>query len=481
MVRFVDIFGSMARVIPTVKSPDRRVPFREKLGWTVIVLVIFLLMSNIPIYGVSQTGTVDYLYWMRVILASTHGTLMELGIGPIVTAGLIMQLLAGSKIIKIDLSDPDDRSKFTASQKSLAMLMTGIQAAAYIISGAYGTTLTLVDQMLVFLQLLFAGLIVILLDELTQKGWGLGSGVSLFIVANVSQQILWKAVSPMAASDGYFIGAVLASIQALASGGLQGLAKVFVGRSTDAGSTLGLFTTIVVFIVVIYFETYRVNIPLQYAKYRGFRGSYPIKLLYVSNIPVILVQSLFATILFWVQIVGQHNPGGVNPWLDLIAVFKQNVDPTSGNITYQPIGGLVYYITPPQGLVSVVNNPVQAIVYLLLMVVLCAVFAKIWVELSGIAPKDIADQLYSSGMQIPGFRRSPVIMEQVLNRYIPVVALLGGMFVGLLAGLADFFEALGTGMGVLLTVGIIYQLYQTIAQEQMADMHPAIRGMLGVR
>ncbi len=480
MVRFVDIFGSMARVIPTVKSPDRRVPFREKLGWTVIVLVIFLLMSNIPIYGVSHTGTVDYLYWMRVILASTHGTLMELGIGPIVTAGLIMQLLAGSKIIKIDLSDPDDRSKFTASQKSLAMLMTGIQAAAYIISGAYGPSLTLVEQILVFLQLFFAGLIVILLDELTQKGWGLGSGVSLFIVANVSQQILWKAFSPLTASDTYFIGAVLASIQALATGGLQGLAKVFVGRSTDAGSTLGLFTTIVVFIVVIYFETYRVNIPLQYAKYRGFRGSYPIKLLYVSNIPVILVQSLFATILFWVQIVGQHNVGGVNPWLDLIAVFKKNLD-TSGNITYQPIGGLVYYITPPQTLTSVVQNPVQAIIYLLLMVVLCAVFAKIWVELSGIAPRDIADQLYSSGMQIPGFRRSPVIMEQVLQRYIPVVALLGGMIVGLLAGLADFFEALGTGMGVLLTVGIIYQLYQTIAEEQMADMHPAIRGMLGVR
>jgi protein transport protein SEC61 subunit alpha len=480
MVRFIDVFGSMARVIPTVKSPDRRVPFREKLGWTVIVLVLFLLMSNIPLYGISSGGTVDYLYWMRVILASTHGTLMELGIGPIVTAGLIMQLLAGSKIIKIDLSNSEDRSKFTASQKSLALLMTGIQAAAYIVSGAYGSSLTLMNQIFVFAQLFFAGLIVILLDELTQKGWGLGSGVSLFIVANVAQQIMWRSFSPVSASDGYMIGAVFATIQAMASGGLQGLASVFVGRSTDAGSTLGLFTTIVVFIVVIYFETYRVNIPLQYAKYRGFRGSYPIKLLYVSNIPVILVQSLFATILFWTQIVAGHNTGGINPWLDLLGKFKENVD-TSGNITYQPVGGLVYFITPPQTLLSVIQNPGQAIVYLLLMVFLCAFFAKIWVELSGIAPKDIADQLYSSGMQIPGFRRSPVIMEQVLNRYIPVVALLGGMIVGLLAVLADFFEALGTGMGVLLSVGIIYQLYQTIAQEQMADMHPAIRGMLGVR
>jgi len=480
MVRFIDIFGSMARVIPNVKSPDRKVAFREKFGWTVVVLSIFLLMSNIPLYGIKTTETIDYLYWMRVILASTHGTLMELGIGPIVTAGLIMQLLAGSKIIKIDMSDPDDRSKFTASQKSLAMMMTAIQASAFILSGAYGTSLTLIDQILVFLQLLFAGLVVILLDEMTQKGWGLGSGVSLFIVANVAQQILWRSFSPIPAADGYWIGAVFATFQALFSGGLTGLGNVFFARpgASDAGSTVGLFVTVIIFIIVIYFETYRVNIPLQYAKFRGFRGSYPIKLLYVSNIPVILVQSLFATILFWAQIFARQNTGGVNPWLDLLAVFTPVTD-SSGNITYRPSGGLVYYITPPRDILAVINSPIQAIVYLLLMVVLCAGFAKIWVELSGIAPRDIAEQLHSAGMQIPGFRRSPVIMEQVLTRYIPVVALLGGMIVGLLAVVADFFGALGTGMGVLLAVGIIYQLYQTIAQEQLSDMHPALRGLLG--
>nr|MDO8098016.1 preprotein translocase subunit SecY [Candidatus Njordarchaeota archaeon] len=480
MVRFIDVFGSMARVIPNVKSPDRKVAFREKFGWTVVVLSIFLLMSNIPLYGIKTTETIDYLYWMRVILASTHGTLMELGIGPIVTAGLIMQLLAGSKIIKISMSDPDDRSKFTASQKSLAMMMTAIQASAFILSGAYGTDLALIDQILVFLQLLFAGLVVILLDEMTQKGWGLGSGVSLFIVANVAQQILWRSFSPIPAADGYWIGAVFATFQALFSGGLTGLGNVFFARpgASDAGSTIGLFVTVIIFIIVIYFETYRVNIPLQYARYRGFRGSYPIKLLYVSNIPVILVQSLFATILFWAQIFARQNTGGVNPWLDLLAVFTPVTD-NSGNTTYRPSGGLVYYITPPRDILAVVNSPIQAIVYLLLMVVLCAGFSKIWVELSGIAPRDIAEQLHSAGMQIPGFRRSPVIMEQVLTRYIPVVALLGGMIVGLLAVVADFFGALGTGMGVLLAVGIIYQLYQTIAQEQLSDMHPALRGLLG--
>lgn len=482
MVRFIDVFGAQARVIPTIKSPDRRVAFREKLGWTVVILLLFLLMSNIPIFGVNQQTAIDYLYWMRVILASTHGTLMELGIGPIVTAGLIMQLLAGSKIIKIDLSDPDDRSKFTASQKSLALWMTGIQAAAYIISGAYGT-LSLLNSIIVFLQLFFAGLIVVLLDETVQKGWGLGSGVSLFIVANVSQQILWRTFSPMLDSgDGLFIGAVLATIQAGLGQGLAGLARVFFVRplaTYDAGTTFGLIVTVIVFVVVVYFETYRVNIPLQYAKFRGYRGSYPIKLLYVSNIPVILVQSLFATLLFWVQIVARGNIGGVNPWLDLLGVFTYD----SKANAYRPIGGLVYFITPPKDLLTIFSSTlgmIQALVYGLLMVGLCAMFAKIWVDLSGIAPRDIAEQLHGSGMQIPGFRRSPVIMEEVLNRYIPVVALLGGMIVGLLAVVADIFGALGTGMGVLLLVGIVYQLYQTIAQEQMADMHPAMRGMLGL-
>ena len=69
-------------------------------------------------------------------------------------------------------------------------------------------------------------------------------------------------------------------------------------------------------------------------------------------------------------------------------------------------------------------------------------------------------------LKAPGFRRSPVIYEKVLSRYIPTVTLLGGMFVGLLTVFADFLGALGTGMGVLLTVGIAFQYLRTIAEEQ---------------
>lgn len=56
---------------------------------------------QIPLFGILSSESADPFYWMRVIMASNRGTLMELGISPIVTSGMIMQLLAGTKIIEV--------------------------------------------------------------------------------------------------------------------------------------------------------------------------------------------------------------------------------------------------------------------------------------------------------------------------------------------------------------------------------------------
>ncbi|HDM45036.1 MAG TPA: preprotein translocase subunit SecY, partial [Candidatus Bathyarchaeota archaeon] len=53
-------------------------------------------MGEIPLYGIGRGGVDPFMY-LRVIFASRRGTLLELGIGPIVTAGLILQLLAGAR------------------------------------------------------------------------------------------------------------------------------------------------------------------------------------------------------------------------------------------------------------------------------------------------------------------------------------------------------------------------------------------------
>lgn len=96
--------------LPEVQSADRKVPFREKVIYTVISLFIFLVCSQLPLYGIHSTTGADPFYWMRVILASNRGTVMELGITPIVTSGLVMQLLAGSKIIEVDNNVREDRA-----------------------------------------------------------------------------------------------------------------------------------------------------------------------------------------------------------------------------------------------------------------------------------------------------------------------------------------------------------------------------------
>merc|ERR550537_2167874 len=99
--RFLELVRPVMCVLPEVQQPDRKVPFREKVLWTIITLFIFLVCCQIPLYGIKATKSSDPFYWMRVILASNRGTLMELGISPIVPSGLVMQLLAGAKIIEV--------------------------------------------------------------------------------------------------------------------------------------------------------------------------------------------------------------------------------------------------------------------------------------------------------------------------------------------------------------------------------------------
>src|SRR5208283_188075 len=136
--RFLGLFKPIGRVLPEIKKPERKVSFNEKIFWTGLVLVIFLIMAQIPLYGVSSSAA-DNFSQLRVIFASNRGTLMELGIGPIVTAGLILQLLAGSSIIQCDMSDPEDRGLFTIASKVFTIALTGIQTAAYLISGMFGS------------------------------------------------------------------------------------------------------------------------------------------------------------------------------------------------------------------------------------------------------------------------------------------------------------------------------------------------------
>lgn len=451
--------------LPVVNQAERRVSFKERALYTAVTLFIFLVCSQLPLYGIKTNSSTDPFYWARVIMASNRGTCMELGISPIVTSGLVMQLLAGSKIIDVDNSVKADRQLLEGAQKLLGVLITIGEAVAYVVSGMYGDVRELgaVNAILIITQLFFAGIIVICLDELLQKGYGLGSGISLFIATNICESIIWKAFSPYTVSTGRgaeFEGAVIALFHLLLTRNdkVRALKEAFY-RSNMPNIT-NLLATVVIFLVVIYFQGFRVDLPVRNKRARGQQGNYPIKLFYTSNMPIILQSALVSNLYFISQLLYKRYGG--NFLVQLLGRW-QAIE-YGGNMV--PVGGLVYYISPPQSLTQVAANPLHAIFYVVFMLTACALFSKTWIEVSGSSASDVAKQLKEQNMFIQGHRDTQASLKKELNRYIPTAAAFGGMCIGALTIVADFMGAIGSGTGILLAVTIIYQYFETYEKEK---------------
>jgi protein transport protein SEC61 subunit alpha len=468
-MRFLDMIRPIMVILPEVQAPpqDHKIDFKQKAMWTIIALFIFLVCCQIPLYGIKSSNAADPFYWMRVILASNRGTLMELGISPIVTSGMIMQLLAGSKIISVDQSLKDDRAMFSAAQKLFGIIITIGEAVAYVLSGMYGDVHELgsINALLIILQLFCAGIVVIVLDELLQKGYGLGSGISLFIATNICENIIWKAFSPTTINTGRgteFEGAIIALFHLLITrtDKVRALKEAFYRQNLP--NCTNLLATVFVFIVVIYFQGFRVDLPVKHALARGQPNqTFPVKLFYTSNIPIILQTALISNLYFFSQLLHKRFP--TNILVQLLGRWQEVGDggPRSQSI---PIGGLAYYVSPPKSLAEILHDPLHAGFYFAFILLSCALFSKTWIEVSGQSPRDVAKTIESRGMVIKGFRQGSTL--KVLQRYIPIAAAFGGMCIGTLTVVADFMGAIGSGTGILLAVTIIYQYFEMFAKEE---------------
>merc|ERR1712194_240949 len=318
------------------------------------------------------------------------------------------------------------------------------------------------NAILLIVQLFFAGIIVLLLDELMQKGYGMGSGVSLFIATNLCESIIWKAFSPTTMNSPgkgtEFEGAVVAAFHFLASktDKVQALKEAFYRQS--APNLTNLLATILVFFIVIYFQGFRVDLQVKNTKIRGQQGSYPIKLFYTSNTPIILQTALVSNLYFFSQLLYRRFKS--NMLVGLLGQW-QEVEMSGQSI---PVGGLSYYISPPHSFTDIWDDPIHAIFYILFMLISCALFSRTWVDVSGSSARDVAKQLRDQGMMMPGYRDSD--LPKVLNRYIPTAAAFGGACIGALTIVADFLGAIGSGTGILLAVTIIYQYFEIVYKEK---------------
>jgi len=474
--------------MPSVTRPEGHVPFRRKLGWTAGVLVLYFFLTNVQLFGLDAGTQSDLFGRFRSILAGSQGSILQLGIGPIVTASIVLQLLGGADLLGLDTDDPRDQVLYQGLQKLLVVVMIVLTGAPMVFAGNFLPADTAVGealgiglrgvQGLLFFQIAVGGILILFMDEIVSK-WGVGSGVGLFIIAGVSQQLVgglfaWEGLG---GTPGFFPTwfAILTGSQEIASPlTAEGLQALLLGQ----GQLLALVTTVLIFAIVVYAESVRVEIPLSHARVKGARGRFPVKLIYASVLPMILVRALQANIQFAGRILN-------STWNQMPVWLGQY---SNG----QPVSGLFYYLAPIQTrndwmwwLAGTAAEPWQIVIRvgvdLSIMVIGGAIFAIFWVETTGMGPEATAQQIQNSGMQIPGFRRNPQVIEKVMERYIPQVTVIGGALVGLLAVGANMLGTIGqvSGTGLLLTVSITYKLYEEIAEEQLMEMHPMMRQMFG--
>ncbi len=451
------------RHFPEITPPTGHVPFKRKLMWTGIVLVLFFVMGQITPIGAAPVDQ-SKLGMIQIVFASKMGSLMSIGIGPIVTASIILQLLVGAKMINLDLHTSDDRAVFQGTQKLLVVLISLFEASAFVSMGAIpvespGWVIP------VALQIAFASILLMFLDEIVSK-WGIGSGIGLFIAAGVSQTIVARSLSIVPTGPGSYAGAIPSFLSQLSQGQLN-LVILW-----------PIAMTVLIFVAVAYFESLKVEIPLSYGRF-GIGARYPLKFFYTSNIPVILASAVLANVVLFAGLfAGMGFP--ILGQVDANGQIIRNLE--NGGLGYLMTLGDLNGVLSPHRITEFGGNPVLILhlfVYTLVFILLCVLFGVFWVSMSGMDPDTVSEQMETSGLHIPGFRADRRVIKRVLERYIPQLTVVSAVAVGLLAVIANLTGAFGTGTGILLTVGILYRMYEEIKKEQMNELNPALRKLMG--
>jgi preprotein translocase subunit SecY len=466
-LNFRGVIDKTSKYLPQIPKPKKKLTLTQRFAWCGLALLVYLIMGQVPLYG-APTSPFDPFAFARIIFASQQGTLIELGIAPIVTAGLLMQLLKGANIFKLDFSRPEDRAIFTSAVKLVTLIVIVVESIVY------GSLVYKVEPNIttvIILQLMGASIIVMLLDEFIQKGWGLGSGISLFIMAGVAQSVLWHMFSPIIAQDNLPFGVISMLIHMAINGNFDMMHALF--RVGLLPNLISLFVTIAIIALLLFTQGMKIEIPLVSSRFRGFTASYPIKFMYVSNVPIILASALIANLVFMAQLFwANYNPLNNREELNWIAMF----DPSNPQT---PIGGIVKYLIPTRGLEAAAMDPAHALIYMGILTAMVVLFGKLWIELGGLSPKSAASSLIGADVQIPGFRRTEASIESLLKKYIPSLTLMSSIFLGLLASGSDILGVFGSGIGLLLMVDILINYYNLLLREKIDVFMPRLSALLG--
>lgn len=457
-VGFLDFVNWGCEILPEVSKPVRKIELREKQLWTVIVLLIFMVCCQYPLFGVEPSESVDLFYHMRVTRASYRGTPMELGIMPIANSHFILLMLTSFK--KINVKDtPRDHVLLNGAQKLCALWLTVVMSVS--LAGLYCENIGV--GILISIQLIMGGLIILLLNDLVRKGYCLGTEISLFMVTNICATIMWKAFSPLLVNTNQgpeFEGAFVSLLQLFSSkkDNMFVLRRAFLRQNFP--NLVNVIATFFVFVIVVYLKGFRVQLPMRSTIHNGQRSFYPINLLYTSAAPL----HLQLTFVPHLNLISQDLSSKYNDnfFVNLFGVWADVR--SDGPPRSYPIGGLCYYLSPPRTPLQVTQDPVYAVVYTIFMIGSCALYSRIWINLINISAVDVAKELKDKNMVMRGHGEQTMLIE--LNRYIPTAAVLGGVCIGALSVLADFLGVIGRGAELILVAIVLYEYAELYFEEK---------------
>ncbi len=474
-------FRKIFNFIPEVTKPEeKKVGFKVKLKWTLIVLVSFFVLANIPLFGLAENALARFEY-LAIILGTDFGSIISLGIGPIVMASIILQLLTGSGILNIDTTTVEGKRFFQGLQKILVFFFIVFEALIYVLMKGLEASPGFAP-LLVF-QLILGGLAIFYMDEVTTK-WGFGSGVSLFIGAGVSWRLITSAFQFVNAQGQ---NCLLNFGNTACSGKVFVLIQSIINKyPIELTSALAaILATGVIFLIVVWVQSLKVEIPLSFGKIRGYGVKWPLSFFYASVIPVILTAALIANI----QLFGGILENAAAPCLEGactgMAKFASYFGFLGHFVNGQAVSGLAFWMGSTNILELTIRGGFlpkylfQGLTHMLFFMFFSTIFAIFWVKTSGMDSKAQAHKIASSGLQMAGFRQDERILESILDRYIMPLTVMGGLAIGLLASITDLLGALVSGTAILLVIMIFFQFYQNIAQQHATDMNPAMRKFMG--
>ncbi len=259
------IVDFLAGLHPVFKKPLKSEPLHKKLRNVILIVIAYALLSEVRLPYIDPNALERFKY-LELVFGSSFGTLMTLGIGPVIMGGLLAELLyAARDAIKpfreLDLKTEEGKKRYMKYVMALTIFMLFWEALTYTMRIAEPT---LIGRLVVFGLLVIGGYIAILMVEYTKK-YGVLSAISLFVLYRVSRSVFVSLFNPIGLNTTaeYIPSGKVIQLLHYVYGVIQGNQDIIDLYNNSIGPMIlmPILGTIFLWVLVSYLNKVRVEVP----------------------------------------------------------------------------------------------------------------------------------------------------------------------------------------------------------------------------